>query len=86
MGTVLFTQSYVKAFSIMITTDIAQLSMSFGADDMEGTVVEEKIIHAAGAATDQIFRTHVIIDRIREAGRVPVQRDTLYEETTVVPA
>ena len=46
---------HVKAFWIMITPKIAQLAQSFGADDMDGTVVEEKIIHAAGAATDQIF-------------------------------
>ena len=59
---------------------IAQLALSFGTDDMDGTVVEEKIIHAAGAVTDQIFHKDQIVRMIREAGRKPVERDTLYEE------
>ncbi|MBI4384347.1 MAG: aminofutalosine synthase MqnE [Nitrospinae bacterium] len=71
---------HVKAFWIMITPKIAQLSLSFGADDMDGTVVEEKIVHAAGAATDQIFHKNSIVEMIREAGRKPMERDTLYEE------
>jgi aminodeoxyfutalosine synthase len=72
--------AHIKAFWIMITPAIAQMSLSFGVDDMDGTVVEEKIVHAAGAVTDQIFQMQTIIDMIRESGRVPVQRDTLYEE------
>ena len=70
---------HIKAFWIMITPAIAQLSLSYGSDDMDGTVVEEKIIHAAGGVTGQIFRRNIIVDMIREAGRVPMQRDTLYE-------
>ena len=71
---------HVKAFWIMITPKIAQLSLSFGTDDMDGTVVEEKIIHAAGAVTDQILHKDMIVQMICEAGRKPVERDTLYEE------
>ncbi len=71
---------HVKAFWIMITPKIAQLSLSFGVDDMDGTVVEEKIVHAAGAVTDQIFHKKTIVNLIREAGRTPMERDTLYEE------
>ncbi|PIQ97147.1 MAG: aminofutalosine synthase MqnE [Nitrospinae bacterium CG11_big_fil_rev_8_21_14_0_20_56_8] len=71
---------HIKAFWIMITPKIAQLALSYGADDMDGTVVEEKITHAAGAVTDQIFHKNTIIEMIREAGRVPLERDTLYEE------
>jgi aminodeoxyfutalosine synthase len=71
---------HIKAFWIMITPHIAQLSLSYGADDMDGTVVEEKIVHAAGAPTDQIFHRNTIVHMIREAGRIPVERDTLYEE------
>lgn len=71
---------HIKAFWIMITPNIAQLSLAFGADDMDGTVVEEKITHAAGAKTEQIFHKNIIADMIVEAGRVPVERDTLYEE------
>ncbi len=70
---------HMKAFWIMITPKIAQLAQSFGADDMDGTVVEEKIIHAAGAATDQVFHKDQIIHMITESGRKPVERDTLYE-------
>ena len=77
---------HVKAFWIMITPAIAQLAQSFGADDMDGTVVEEKIIHAAGATTDQIFHQNTIISMIEEAGRIPMERDTLYEETQAVLA
>ncbi len=72
---------HIKAFWIMITPNIAQLSQSFGANDMDGTVVEEKIIHAAGAATEQIFQRNIIVEMICEAGRRPMERDTLYEDT-----
>ena len=72
---------HVKAFWIMITPQIAQLSLSFGTNDMDGTVVEEKIIHAAGGSTDQIFYKNIIVDMILEAGRKPMERDTLYEQT-----
>ena len=72
---------HVKAFWIMITPQIAQLSLSFGTNDMDGTVVEEKIIHAAGGVTGQIFYKNTIVDMILEAGRKPMERDTLYEQT-----
>ena len=48
---------------------------------MDGTVVEEKIIHAAGGVTGQIFHKNIIADMIIEAGRMPMERDTLYEQT-----
>ena len=76
---------HIKAFWIMITPQIAQLAQSFGADDMDGTVVEEKITHAAGARTDQIFYKNTIIDMIVEAGRKPVERDTVYEKLHECP-
>ena len=72
---------HVKAFWIMITPQIAQLSLAFGTNDMDGTVVEEKIIHAAGGVTGQIFYKNTIVDMILEAGRKPMERDTLYEQT-----
>ena len=64
----------------MITPQIAQLSLSFGANDMDGTVVEERITHAAGAVTEQIFYKNSMVDMIIEAGRKPMERDTLYEK------
>ncbi len=69
---------HIKAFWIMIGQKIAQLSLSFGVDDIDGTVVEEKITHAAGAETEEYIEKNRLIDLIREAGREPVERDTLY--------
>lgn len=69
---------HLKAYWIMISPKLAQVALSFGADDIDGTVVEETIYHMAGAETDQhISRTE--LERIvREAGYEPLERDTLY--------
>jgi len=69
---------HIKAFWIMIGPKLAQISLSFGADDMDGTVIEEKITHMAGARTGQIFPVSELKRYIVEAGREPVERDTLY--------
>ncbi len=69
---------HVKSFWIMQGLKLAQVSLSFGADDLDGTVVEERITHAAGATTPQALTREEICCLIREAGRVPVERDTLY--------
>ncbi len=69
---------HIKAFWIMITPKIAQVSLHFGADDMDGTVIEEKITHEAGATTPLGLSREEIVRLIREAGRDPVERDTLY--------
>ncbi|CQR71865.1 Aminodeoxyfutalosine synthase [Sporomusa ovata DSM 2662] len=74
---------HVKAFWIMLTLPIAQVSMAFGIDDLDGTVVEEKILHAAGAKTAVGISKQAIIDFIRETGNIPVERDTLYREVQV---
>ena len=69
---------HIKAYWIMLTPRIAQIALRFGADDIDGTVVEEKIYHDAGATTSQ-FTPRAELERlIREAGREPVERDTLY--------
>ena len=70
---------HVKAYWPMLTVPIAQLALSFGADDVDGTVVEERIYHDAGATTPQEVERGELIQWIRDAGRVPVERDTLYE-------
>jgi aminodeoxyfutalosine synthase len=62
----------------MVGPKIAQLSLSFGVDDIDGTVVEEKITHAAGANTEEHIEKNNLIQLIQEAGRKPVERDTLY--------
>jgi len=69
---------HVKAYWQMLTPKIAQISLRFGADDLDGTVIEEKIYHDAGATTPQGMRRQELERLIREAGRVPVERDTLY--------
>lgn len=69
---------HVKAFWIMIGPKLAQVSLSFGVDDLDGTVEEEKIVHDAGAETDQRLARSEIIRMIKAAGRLPVERDTLY--------
>jgi aminodeoxyfutalosine synthase len=69
---------HIKAYWIMLTPRIAQIALRFGADDLDGTVVEEKIYHDAGATTSE-FTARADLERlIRQAGRVPVERDTLY--------
>ncbi len=72
--------SHIKSFWIMIGPKLAQISLSFGADDIDGTVIEEKITHMAGAETAQAMTREEILHLIREAGRDPVERDTLYNE------
>jgi aminodeoxyfutalosine synthase len=69
---------HVKAYWQMLTPKIAQIALRFGADDIDGTVVEEKIYHDAGATTPQGMRRQDLVRLIREAGREPVERDTLY--------
>jgi aminodeoxyfutalosine synthase len=69
---------HVKAYWVMMTPRVAQVALKFGADDLDGTVVEEKIYHDAGAATPQSMTRQDIIRLIREAGHEPFERDTLY--------
>jgi aminodeoxyfutalosine synthase len=69
---------HIKAYWQMMTAKIAQIALRFGADDIDGTVVEEKIYHDAGATTPQGMRRQELMRLITEAGRVPVERDTLY--------
>lgn len=69
---------HIKAFWIMLSLPIAQIALEFGADDIDGTVVEERIMHAAGAGTEKGISKDTIIKVIKEAGYQPVERDTLY--------
>ncbi|MBS1828034.1 MAG: aminofutalosine synthase MqnE [Acidobacteria bacterium] len=69
---------HIKAYWIMMTEKIAQIAQRFGADDIDGTVVEERIYHDAGATTSQSMRRGDLLRLIRESGREPVERDTLY--------
>jgi aminodeoxyfutalosine synthase len=69
---------HVKAYWIMLGEKTAQIALSFGADDIDGTVVHELIYHDAGAKTPEGLTVDQIHRLIREAGRIPVERDTLY--------
>jgi aminodeoxyfutalosine synthase len=69
---------HVKAYWPMLGVKLAQISLSFGVDDLDGTVREERIYHMAGAKTPQELGRGELVQLIRGAGRVPVERDTLY--------
>jgi len=69
---------HIKAYWVMMTPKVAQIALRFGADDLDGTVVEEKIYRDAGGATSGNLRRGQLLRLIREAGREPVERDTLY--------
>jgi aminodeoxyfutalosine synthase len=71
---------HVKAYWIMMGMPLAAVALHFGADDVQGTVVREEIFHAAGARTATEQKIEELVRFVREAGRVPVQRDTLYNE------
>ncbi len=69
---------HIKSYWVMVTPQVAQIAQRFGADDVDGTLVEERIYHDAGATTSQNMRRKDLERLIREAGREPVERDTLY--------
>src|SRR5262245_4815319 len=75
---------HVKAYWIMLGQKIAQVALRYGADDIDGTVEEENITHDAGGSTPQGLTPAQMAGLIREAGRVPVLRDTLYGDLVVV--
>ena len=82
---------HIKAYWQMLSPKIAQIALRFGADDLDGTVIEEKIYHDAGATTPQGMRRQDLVRLIEEAGREAIERDTLYRpvirtETTVTVA
>jgi aminodeoxyfutalosine synthase len=71
---------HIKAYWVMLGIKTAQVALSFGADDIDGTVVHEKIYHDAGSDSPQELTVVELCRLIREAGRIPVERDTLYHE------
>jgi aminodeoxyfutalosine synthase len=71
---------HIKAYWVMLSPSIAQIALRFGANDMDGTVVEEKIYHDAGANTAEFTPRSELERLIRAAGRIPVERDTLYNK------
>jgi aminodeoxyfutalosine synthase len=71
---------HIKAYWVMLGIQTAQVALSYGADDLDGTVVHEKIYHDAGSDSPQELSIAQIRRLIEEAGRTPVERDTLYHE------
>ena len=72
--------AHFKAFWVMLTLPIAQLALNFGADDLDGTIGEEKIIHAAGAKSSTGITRTTLEKIISECGYQPVERDSFYRE------
>lgn len=69
---------HIKAYWVSLTPDVAQIALRFGADDIDGTIVHETIYKAAGTSSPGALSEGELIRLIREAGRIPVERDTLY--------
>jgi aminodeoxyfutalosine synthase len=69
---------HVKTHWPMVTPFLSQIALSFGCDDVEGTVVYERIYHEAGATTEMHMQYHDLVALIRDAGKRPVERDSLY--------
>jgi len=69
---------HIKAFWIMVGLKVAQLATAFGVDDIDGTVVEERITHMAGATTPEALSKDDLVSMVAESGHVAVERDTLY--------
>ena len=74
---------HVTAYWVGMGLKLAQVALTYGADDLHGTILEEKIFHMAGATSPQLQTEAEMIKAIREAGRVPVQRNTFYEPIKV---
>ena len=69
---------HIKAYWVLMDVPVAQVALSFGADDVDGTVVEEHIYHDAGATTPQEVARAELVQWILDSGRIQVERDTLY--------
>ena len=77
---------HIKAYREMLGAETASMALQWGADDLDGTIGEELIAHAALASSPAGMTTHKLVKLIREAGRLPVQRDALYNVVGVYPA
>ncbi len=69
---------HIKAYWISMGPKVAQISLSFGADDLDGTVRDERVFHMAGASTDNALSRSQLVKLIKDAGRIPLERDALY--------
>jgi aminodeoxyfutalosine synthase len=76
---------HIKAYWVSLTPDVAQIALRFGADDIDGTIVHETIYKSAGSTSPGALGYEELVRLIREAGRVPVERDTLYNVVRELP-
>jgi aminodeoxyfutalosine synthase len=76
---------HITAYWVGLGMKLAQVALSYGADDLHGTIIEEHIFHMAGATSPQLQTEADMIKAIREVGRTPVQRNTFYEPIKVLP-
>jgi aminodeoxyfutalosine synthase len=74
---------HITAYWVGMGLKLAQVALSYGADDIHGTIIEEHIFHMAGAKSPQLQTETEMVKAIREAGRTPVQRNTFYEPIKV---
>src|SRR5262249_44099752 len=74
---------HITAYWVGLGLKLAQVALSYGADDLHGTIIEEHIFHMAGAKSPQLQTEGEMLKGIREAGRTPVQRKTFYEPIKV---
>lgn len=74
---------HIKAYWVMLGEKITQVSLSFGVDDIDGTVVEERITRMAGGATEGVMTRDDLVTLIKQAGKVPVERDTVYNTVRI---
>lgn len=74
---------HIKAYWVMLTEEVAAIALNFGADDMDGTVGEEHVAHDAGAISPMKLAKDQIINIIRDAGKIPVERDIYYNPLNV---
>jgi len=75
---------HITAYWVGLGLKLAQVALSYGADDLHGTIVEEHIFHMAGAESPQLQTEADMLKAIREAGRTPVQRNTFYEPIRIL--
>jgi aminodeoxyfutalosine synthase len=75
---------HITAYWVGLGLKLAQVALSYGADDLHGTIIEEHIFHMAGASSPQLQTEANLVKAIREAGRTPVQRNTFYEPIKVL--
>src|SRR5580693_2327023 len=76
---------HIKAYWVSMTPEVAQIALRFGADDVDGTIVHETIYRAAGSRSPSGLTVEQLVRIIQEAGRIPVERDTLYNVVREYP-